>query len=119
MNSQINNLTEEHHLFHAVGEYIPGGSFNGLQTYSFAGPGTKFVQRYREGYRGVNDLDHACMYHDYWYYLFKDAEKRNESDVALARACDRIIADPNTDEQQKTDARFVKYVMTTKAVFEI
>ena len=76
---EINNLTNEMHLYHPTGEYVPGGSFNNLYTYSYAGSGTKFVKRVREGYKGVNELDRAAMLHDLYYYIYKDIPNRNKA----------------------------------------
>lgn len=119
LNETISNLEDEMHLYHPIGEYVPGGSFNGLKTYSYCGPGTKFIQRYREGYRGVNALDYGCMFHDLFYTIYKDPLRRNKSDVALAQLCDELLNDPEIDEQQKKDARTVKLIMSTKARFAL
>jgi len=117
LNDMISGLTSEMHLFHPDGENVPGGSFNGLQTYSYCGPGTKFYQRYKEGYRGVNLLDQGCMYHDLGYALHKDVAGRNVYDKYLAALCDKIVAEPDIDEQQKADARFVSAIMKSKVMF--
>ena len=41
LNHLINNLPIEIHQFAEKGEYVPGGSFNNQQKYSFCGPGTR------------------------------------------------------------------------------
>src|SRR5437867_12938725 len=41
----------ELHLPATKGEYVPNGSFNNLQKYSYCGPGTKYEQRNKEGYQ--------------------------------------------------------------------
>ena len=51
LNSFVNNLPIELHQFAEKGEDVPGGSFNNQQKYSFCGPGTRYEQRTREGYR--------------------------------------------------------------------
>ena len=40
LNNLINNLPIEFHQYAEKGEYVPGGSFNDQQKYSFCGPGT-------------------------------------------------------------------------------
>ena len=47
------NLDKELHLAAEKGENVPNGSFNNLQKYSYAGPGTKYLQRNREDYKGI------------------------------------------------------------------
>ena len=44
----------ELHLPANKGEYVQNGSFNNLQKYSYCGPGTKYDQRVKEGYNGMN-----------------------------------------------------------------
>ena len=48
LNNLINNLPIEFHQYAEKGEYVPGGSFNDQQKYSFCGPGTRYEQRIRE-----------------------------------------------------------------------
>ena len=103
LNNLINNLPIELHQYAAVGEDVPGGSFNNLQKYSFCGPGTKYEQRLREGYRGINALDNACMYHDKFYNEFTDTPSRNMSDRALAAKAD-LIAETSSDPIERKDA---------------
>ena len=38
LNNLINNLPIEFHQYAEKGEYVPGGSFNDQQKYSFCGP---------------------------------------------------------------------------------
>ncbi|HLX54546.1 MAG TPA: hypothetical protein VKR58_11425, partial [Aquella sp.] len=52
LNNFVNNLPIELHQFTETGEDVPGGSFNNQQKYSYCGPGTKYEQRVREGYKG-------------------------------------------------------------------
>lgn len=123
LNDEINNLTNEHHMYNPKGEFVPNGSFNGLQTYSYAGPGTKFVQRVREGYKGVNELDRATKLHDLYYYLYKDVPGRNKADEILADDCRKILAEypndiesyPDDIRQLLRDTRVVLYVMIPKS----
>jgi hypothetical protein len=114
LNNLINNLPIELHQYAAVGEDVPGGSFNNLQKYSFCGPGTKYEQRLREGYRGINTLDNACMYHDKFYNEFSDTPSRNMSDRALASKADSI-AENSSDPIERKDAKFISSIMNAKA----
>ena len=115
LNNLINNLPIEFHQYAEKGEYIPGGSFNDQQKYSFCGPGTRYDQRVREGYKGINELDKMCKLHDQFYNENKDTKDRNISDVALAHRADEIARDSNFDNVQRKDARFIYGIMKTKA----
>jgi hypothetical protein len=107
----------ELHLPTTKGEYVPNGSFNNLQKYSYCGPGTKYEQRVREGYEGVNELDRACKSHDQFYNENQDTESRNISDSALAHRANEIANDDRFDEEQRRFARFVKVIMDNKVRF--
>ena len=115
LNSFINNLSVELHQFAEKGENVPGGSFNDQQKYSFCGPGTRYEQRIREGYKGINELDKMCKLHDQYYIESKDTKERNISDIALARRADEIVNNLNYDEAQRKDAKFISGIMKTKA----
>ena len=115
LNNLINNLPIEFHQYAEKGEYVPGGSFNDQQKYSFCGPSTRYEQRIREGYKGVNELDKMCKLHDQFYNENKDTKDRNMSDVALARRADEIARDSNFDDVQRKNARFISGIMKTKA----
>ena len=116
LNNLINNLPIEFHQYAEKGEYIPGGSFNDQQKYSFCGPGTRCDQRVREGYKGINELDKMCKLHDQLFYNEnKDTKDRNISDVALAHRADEIARDSNFDDVQRKDARFISGIMKTEA----
>ena len=115
LNNLINNLPIEFHQYAEKGEYVPGGSFNDQQKYSFCGPGTRYEQRIREGYKGINELDKMCKLHDQFYNENKDTKDRNMSDVALAHRADEIARDSNFDDVQRKDARFISGIMKTKA----
>ena len=108
LNNLINNLPIELHQYAAVGEDVPGGSFNNLQKYSFCGPGTKYEQRLREGYRGINALDNACMYHDKFYNEFTDTPSRNMSDRALASKADYISENSSNPIERKDANLFLE-----------
>ena len=115
MNSFINNLPAELHQFAEKGENVPGGSFNDQQKYSFCGPGTRYEQRMREGYTGINELDKMCKLHDQFYNENKETKERNISDIALARRADEIANNSNYDEAPRRDAKFISGIMKTKA----
>ena len=115
LNNLINNLPIEFHQYAEKGEYVPEGSFNDQQKYSFCGPGTRYDQRVREGYKGINELDKMCKLHDQFYNENKDTKDRNISDVALAHRADEIARDSNFDDVQRKDARFISGIMKTKA----
>ena len=115
LNNLINNLPIEFHQYAEKGEYVPGGSFNDQQKYSFCGPGTRYEQRIREGYKGINELDKMCKLHDQFYNENKNTKDRNISDVALAHRADEIARDSNFDDVQRKDARFISGIMKAKA----
>ena len=107
LNSFVNNLPIELHQFAEKGEDVPGGSFNNQQKYSFCGPGTRYEQRVREGYQGINELDSMCKLHDKFYDENTDTKVRNISDVALAHRADEIASNPIYDAVQRKDAKFI------------
>ena len=55
INGIIEKLPIELHLPAKMGEHVTDGSFNNLQKYSYCGPGTRYEQRIREEYKGIND----------------------------------------------------------------
>ena len=107
----------ELHLPATKGEYVSNGSFNNLQKYSYCGPGTKYEQRNREGYQGINELDKMCKLHDQFYNENHDTESRNISDAALAHRANEIANDPRFDDEQRRFANFVKIIMENKVRF--
>ena len=117
LNSFVNNLPIELHQFAEKGEHVPGGSFNNQQKYSYCGPGTKYDQRMREGYRGINELDSMCKLHDKFYNENSDTKVRNISDIALAHRADEIANNLMYDDVQRKDANFISGIMKTKAKF--
>ena len=117
LNSFVNNLPIELHQFAEKGENVPGGSFNDQQKYSYCGPGTKYEQRVKEGYKGINELDSMCKLHDKFYNENTDTKTRNISDIALAHRADEIANNPMYDDAQRKDANFISGIMKTKARF--
>ena len=99
------------------GENVPGGSFNDKNTYSNCGPGTRYEQRVREGYQGINETDRTCKLHDKFYNENYDTASRNVSDVALAHRANEIANDSMFDSRQRQDASFVSMIMKNKARF--
>ena len=116
LNNLINNLPIEFHQFAETGENIPGGSFNDQQKYSYCGPGTRYDQRMKEGYKGINELDSMCKLHDQFYNENTDTKIRNLSDAALAHRADEIAANVNLDAAQRKDAQFLSKIMKTKMI---
>ncbi len=117
LNNLVNNLPIELHQFAEKGEDVPNGSFNRLQKYSFCGPGTRYEQRMKEGYKGINELDRTCRSHDQFYNEYTDTRSRNISDLALAHRAEDIARNPMYDEPQRKDAKFVAGIMKNKARF--
>jgi len=115
LNNLVNNLPLELHLFADKGENVPNGSFNNQQKYSYCGPGTKYKQRLREGYKGINELDSMCKLHDQFYNENTDTKTRNISDIALAHRADEIARNPMYDAAQRKDANIISGIMSTKA----
>ena len=107
----------ELHLPATKGEYVPNGSFNNLQKYSYCGPGTKYEQRVREGYQGINELDSMCKLHDQFYNENHDAKSRNISDAGLAHRANEIANDPRFDDEQRMFAKLIKIIMESKVRF--
>ena len=115
LNSLVNNLPFELHQFAEKGENVPNGSFNDQQKYSYCGPGTKYEQRVKEGYEGINELDKMCKLHDKFYNENTDTKTRNISDIALAHRADEIANSSMYDDVQRKDAKFISGIMKTKA----
>jgi hypothetical protein len=109
----------ELHLPASQGEYVPNGSFNNQHKYSYCGPGTKYEQRVREGYKGINELDTMCKLHDKFYNENLDTPSRNISDIALAHRASEIANDSTHafDTPQRRDASLVSTIMKGKAKF--
>ena len=105
------------HLPASKGEYVPEGSFNNLNKYSYCGPGTKYEQRNAEGYEGINELDKMCKLHDNFYNDNSDTASRNISDEALAHRASEIANDSKFDDEQRRFAKYVAIVMKNKARF--
>ena len=107
----------ELHLPADQGEYVPNGSFNNQQNYSYCGPGTKYEQRVKEGYQGINELDSMCKLHDKFYNENSDTQSRNVSDLALAHRANEIARNPIYNDEQRMFANFISGIMKTKARF--
>ena len=116
-NNALGNLGFELHLPANEGEYVPEGSFNNLMKYSYCGPGTKYDQRNKEGYQGINELDKMCKLHDNFYNVNQDTESRNISDEALAHRASEIANDASFDDEQRRFAKYVAIIMENKARF--
>ena len=79
-------------------ENVENGSFNNSGKYSYCGPGTKLDKRLAQGYKGVNELDKACLKHDIAYDENKDTKNRNNADNELAQEANRLTNDMNQPE---------------------
>ena len=110
-------MPEMHLPVAANSEYVENGSFNNTGKYSFCGPFTKVSQRLKEGYKGVNSLDEACLKHDLAYGQVKSTKERNKADDILAMAAAAIAADESKPEYERRDARLVTGIMGTKSRF--
>ena len=116
-NKALSNLGVELHLPASEGEEVPNGSFNNLYKYSYCGPGTKYEQRDKEGYKGINELDKMCKLHDRFYTKNTDTSSRNISDEALAHRANEIANDSRFDDEQRRFAKYVSLIMKNKARF--
>ena len=116
-NNALGNLGVELHLPASTGEDVANGSFNNMYKYSYCGPGTKYEQRNREGYKGINELDRMCKLHDQFYNENTDTASRNISDEALAHRANEIANSAGFDDEQKRFAKYVAFVMKNKARF--
>lgn len=97
-------------------EDVPGGSFQNSGKYSFCGPFTKLDKRLSQGYRGVNQLDQACLNHDVAYANHKDTAGRNVADDVLAAASSKIALS-DAPEWERKDAKTVTAIMAAKSRF--
>ena len=96
-------------------ENIENGSFNNTGKYSYCGPGTKLDKRLAQGYKGINDLDKACLEHDIAYDKNRDTQQRNIADNELAQEANRLANDMNQPEYVRKDAKRVAALMSAKS----
>jgi len=115
--SKVGDVMGEMHLPAKQRENISNGSFNNKQKYSYCGPGTKYEQRNKEGYQGINELDKMCKLHDNFYNDNLDTASRNISDIALSQRALEISNNPKYDNTQRNMAKLVYYIMKNKARF--
>jgi len=108
---KLGDLGVELHLVSDRGENVPNGSFNNQQKYSYCGPGTRYEQRTKEGYKGINELDSMCKLHDQFYNENMDIKTRNISDIALYHRAKEISLNPKYDAIQRKDANFISGIM--------
>ena len=113
----INKLPIELHLPATKGEFVPKGSFNNLNKYSYCGPGTKYLQRNSEGYKGINELDAMCKLHDQFYTYNDGTASRNVRDAALLHRALEIANDSHYDNTQRNMASLVHHIIKAKAKF--
>ena len=70
-----------------------------VDPYSACGPFTKHTQRIQYFLKTgkniyKNDLDKACFQHNMAYNIFKDLEKRTQSDIVLKNKAFKIASNP-------------------------
>ena len=90
----------------SVKELKPGQTKLG----EYIGPGTRYDARYARGERGLNDLDHAAMFHDL-AYKSKDPATRNRADVILTDKAEQYLKKPGLSNLDKVDANAVILAM--------
>jgi len=91
---KLGDLGVELHLGSDRGKNVPNGSFKNQQKYSYCGPGTRYEQRTKEGYKGINELDRMCKLHDQFYNENTDTKTRNIGDIALSHRAKEISINP-------------------------
>jgi hypothetical protein len=96
-------------------EHIEDGNFNKSGKYSYCGPGTRLNKRLMQGYKGVNDLDKACLKHDLAYDKNNDTKNRNIADNELAKEANMLANDSNQPDYVRKDAKKVAALMSTKS----
>ena len=115
----IKNLPVEAHLlgtYHQEPYQKDDSSLKGkkpgktLRT-EYTGPGTHVMERYNKGERGINNLDHAAMFHDLAYLNSSDAAARNRADKKLYEQAEKYLKEPNLSFLDKADGFIVKSAM--------
>ena len=103
-------------------------------SFSYCGPGTMLHLRdipntkdqfglpiSRPFSQPINELDLACKYHDYSYVSDGQGgfteDSQIKGDIALIRACDRIMLDDDISFLQKLDAKLVRQIFEYKLEF--
>lgn len=118
VNKALNILPlPEMHLKSKISENVSNGSFNNTGKYSYCGPFTKLRKRVKQGYKGINSLDKACMKHDIAYSAHADTDTRNYFDDVLSAEASKIALDDNAPEYEKQDAKLVNAIMASKSRF--
>ena len=91
---KLGNLDIALHLASEKSENVPNVFFNNLQNYLYVESGTKYLQRNREGYKGINELDEIAKLHDQFYNENLDTKYRNISDITLTHRANQIANNP-------------------------
>lgn len=110
----IKSLPFEAHLFGTVHREPYQELDESLKKYKegstrraeYTGPGTHTNQRFARGERGINDLDHAAMFHDFAYES-NDPNVRNAADEVLSDAAKKYLTKQGISLLDKTDAHIV------------
>jgi hypothetical protein len=120
LNTMLNKLQlpEMHLSLHSAIQFevVPNGSFQNTGKYSYCRPFTKLDKRLAQGYRGVNQLDKACLNHDIAYSKNSDTASRNMADDVLAAAASQTTLG-DAPENEKKSARTVSAIMSAKSRF--
>jgi hypothetical protein len=81
-----------------------------IKKAEYLGPGTNYDLRYERGDRGLNNLDHAAMFHDL-AYKSKDPASRNRADHVLAERANDYLKQPGISRLDIADAGIVMAAM--------
>lgn len=84
------------------------------RTYSFCGENTRVTERLNLGYRGVNSLDQACLFHDLGYLQSSDKKVRKQLDWGLLQAATAIASNPSNPVYERSHAAVLANSLTAK-----
>ena len=96
--------------FNSADPSLRGAKNDKTMRMEFAGPNTKTDERYAKRQRGINDLDHGAMFHDF-AYKSKDPATRNKADKVLQEKVRAYLKKPELTRIDKVDAHIVDKVM--------
>lgn len=105
---------EKHSIIDLFVETLPETHIPG---YNFCGPNTDLEKRFAQGVQGVDEVDCACLAHDYAYVLSKDIKMRHQADKKLfSTAFSRIHAKDSRIRERFT-ALVVSGLIDIKIIF--
>jgi hypothetical protein len=102
--------TIHHEPYQKDDKSLTGSKAGKTRIMEYAGPGTRYDQRYAKGERGINNLDHAAMYHDF-SYKSKDPATRNLADSVLSKKAADYLKMPGLSLLDKIDGHIVEKAM--------